>query len=216
MTEKSIWRVSYLRGPQYQTTALWGYKSSCDSPHKVHTQRRDRSIMAGCTPASGRRRIILRPVGAARLEGEFDSDLWVLRTRLDTGVLKEDTHISKRTHGDTQRGYCSFRQGYILVLNKDTRDRTTQRWCWSTTYSKRENWSTRLPKHLTMTPKYSNRIPKYSTIEKKYWQGAMCACIISQPRFRGFNPKKDTSGPHFRWKTIKGKAKSSKCRVLVL
>ena len=164
-----------------QINALWGYKSSCDSPHKVHTEDRPKYygwLHSGLREAqdnteagrssSLRGWVWLRAVSTEDPPGYRSTQRGYPHFKEDTRVLNEDTQIPKRTHEDTQRGYRSFRQGYILILNKDTRERNTQRWGWSITYSKRKKRSTRLPKHLTMTQKYSNRIPKYSTIEKKH------------------------------------------------
>ena len=75
--------------------------------------------MAGCTPASGRRRIILRPVGAARLEGEFDSELSTedppgyRSTQRGYPDFKEDTRgHSKRIPQFSTRIYLGTQEGY--------------------------------------------------------------------------------------------------------
>ena len=75
--------------------------------------------MAGCTPASGRRRIILRPVGAARFEGEFDSELssedppGYRSTQRGYPDFKEDTQgHSKRISQFSTRIYPGTQQGY--------------------------------------------------------------------------------------------------------
>ena len=120
---------------KYLTRFIFHIKYRCAATSQVVTallrfaQKRDRSIMAGCTPASGRRRIILRPVGAARFEGEFDSELStedppgyrstqrgyphfkedskrIPRFKEDTrGHSKRISQFSTRIYPDTQQGY---------------------------------------------------------------------------------------------------------------
>ena len=75
--------------------------------------------MAGCTPASGRRRIILRPVGAARFEGEFDSELSTEDPPGYRSTQRGYPHFKEDTRGHSKR-IPTFQSGHTRTLKEDT------------------------------------------------------------------------------------------------